>query len=165
VTTPSHDLSEQWGDLTDDAKETEMIDDVIGPIDSVLLDFDAEQPLGEVTDALLRLIDAGLIRLYDIVTIRKDAAGEVAGIDVADLDDRVGLAALAGARSGLLDDDDIAEAGAVMAPGTAALLLLYENAWAAPVVAATRRAGGVAFAVSHVTGQQINDALDALEAS
>jgi hypothetical protein len=140
-----------------------MDDDLVGPIDCVLLDFDAEQPLGEVADALSGLIDAGVIRLYDILAVRKDADDSVAGVEVADLGE-VGLTALAGARSGLLDADDVAVAGAAMEPGTAALLLLYENAWAVPVVAATRRAGGVAFAISHVTGQQVNDALDALEA-
>jgi uncharacterized membrane protein len=140
-----------------------MDDDLVGPIDCVLLDFDAEQPLGEVADALSGLIDAGVIRLYDILAVRKDADDSVAGVEVADLGE-VGLTALAGARSGLLEADDVAVAGAAMEPGTAALLLLYENAWAVPVVAATRRAGGVAFAISHVTGQQVNDALDALEA-
>lgn len=142
-----------------------MDDDVVGPIDCVLLDFDAEQPLGEVADSLLGLIDTGVIRLYDILVVRKAADGSISGVEVADLDTAVGLAGFAGARSGLLDDDDVASAGTAMEPGTAAVLLLYENAWAVPVVAATRRAGGVAFAVSHVTGQQINDALDALEAS
>ena len=140
-----------------------MDDDLVGPIDCVLLDFDAEQPLGEVADALTGLLDAGVIRLYDILAVRKDTDGSIAGVEVADLGE-VGLTALAGARSGLLDGDDVAAAGAAMASGTAALLLLYENAWAVPMVAATRRAGGVAFAISHVTGQQVNDALDALEA-
>lgn len=142
-----------------------MTDDIVGPIDCVLLDFDAEQPLGEVADALLGLIDTGVIRLYDILVVHKAADGAVSGVEIADLDTAVGLVAFAGARSGLLGDDDVASAGMAMEPGTAAVLLLYENAWAVPVVAATRRAGGVAFAVSHVTGQQINDALDALEAS
>lgn len=142
-----------------------MDDDVVGPIDCVLLDFDAEQPLDEVADALNGLIEIGVIRLYDILVVRKDTDGSVTGVDVADLGESFGLARFAGARSGLLGRDDVVSAGTAMDPGTAALLLLYENAWAVPVVAATRRAGGVAFAVSHVTGQQINDALDALEGS
>lgn len=140
-----------------------MDDDLVGPIDCVLLDFDAQQPLNEVADALDGVIESGIIRLYDILAVRKDADGDVTGVEVGDLGDDVGLARFAGARSGLLDADDVAAAGAAMQAGTAAVLLLYENAWAVPVVAATRRAGGVAFAVSHVTGQQINDALDALE--
>jgi uncharacterized membrane protein len=143
--------------------EVVMDDGVVGPIDCVLLDFDAEQPLDDVGEALNRLIEIDVIRLYDILVVRKSSDGSVVGVEVADLGDDVGLTGLAGARSGLLGDDDVATAGAAMDPGTAAMLLLYENAWAVPVVAATRRAGGVAFAVSHVTGQQINDALDALE--
>ena len=52
-----------------------------------------------------------------------------------------------------------------MTPGTIAVLLVYENAWAAPFVAAARKAGGQMVATARVPAQDIIDALDALEAS
>ena len=75
--------------------------------------------------------------------ISKDADG---GVEVLELTDPGGPAAgfsyFAGARSGLLGDEDVQEASAAMDPDTVAALLVYENTWAAPFVAAARRSGG-----------------------
>ena len=55
------------------------------------------------------------------------------GMAIADLDHdgRLDLAVFEGASSGLLDEDDIADAGGVLEPGSSAGILVYENVWAA----------------------------------
>lgn len=102
---------------------------MIGPIDYVLLEFPDQTPSGETAAALLELVDAGIIRVYDITAIRKAADGSVSGFEVTDLTGDVAgsLVAFAGARSGLVGDDDIAEVASAMEPGTIAVLLVYEN--------------------------------------
>jgi dihydroorotase-like cyclic amidohydrolase len=140
--------------------------EALGPIDYVLLEFPDQEPSGEAAAALADLVDAGIINLYDILAVRKAADGSISGFELTDLGDGVaGFTVFAGARSGLLGDEDVAEAGAVMAPGTIAVLLVYENAWAAPFVAAARKAGGQMVATARVPAQDIIEALDALEAS
>lgn len=140
--------------------------DIHGPIDFVLIEFPGTNLRGEMADALLELIDHGTIRLYDLLVVRKDADGTFSGVELADLgDDAGGLVAFSGARSGLLGDDDIAEAAEAMEPGTMAALLLYENAWAIPFVAAARRAGGQLIASARLSAQEVMDALDAAEAA
>ena len=52
------------------------------------------------------------------------------------------MTAFAGASTGMLDDDDAALAAAEIEPGSAAVLIVYENRWAAPFIAAVRRNGG-----------------------
>lgn len=142
-----------------------MTDNAMGPIDFVLIEFPDQEPSGEAAAALADLVDAGVIRLYDILAVRKAADGSVSGFEISDLGDGdTGFAVFAGARSGLLGDDDVAEAAAAMEPGTIAVLLIYENAWAAPFVAAARRAGGEMVASARIPAQDIMDALDALEA-
>ena len=140
--------------------------EALGPIDYVLLEFPDQEPSGEAAAALADLVDAGIINLYDILAVRKAADGSISGFELTDLGDGVaGFTAFAGARSGLLGDDDIAEAGEVMEPGTIAVLLVYENAWAGPFVAAARKAGGQMIATARVPAQDLIDALDTLEAS
>lgn len=142
-----------------------MTDNAMGPIDFVLIEFPDQEPSGEAAAALADLVDAGTIRLYDVLAVRKAADGSVSGFEISDLGDGdTGFAVFAGARSGLLGDDDVAEAAAAMEPGTIAVLLIYENAWAAPFVAAARRAGGEMVASARIPAQDILDALDALEA-
>ena len=85
----------------------------------------------------------------------------------ADLDDKgVGdFAVFEGASSGLLGDEDAAQAADAIEPGSAAAMIVYENRWAAPFAAAVRRNGGVPVAFERITVQDVMDALDAAEAA
>ena len=141
--------------------------DVPGPIDFVLIEFPGDNLTGEAGAALLDLVDRGIVRVFDILIARKDADGTFSGVDIADLtaEGLGGFAAFAGARSGLLGDDDLARAAGAMAPGTMAALIVYENTWAIPFVAAAHRAGGQLIASERIPAQAIIDALDALDAA
>lgn len=137
--------------------------EVPGPIDFVLIEFPGEAVGDEMAAALLDLVDSGTIRLYDLTVIRKDDAGNVASVELSSLGEAI--AGFAGARSGLLSDDDVAEAGAAMEPNTAALLLVYENAWAIPFATAALSQGGQVIATQRLGVQDIIDALDAADAA
>src|SRR5947209_4762294 len=78
---------------------------------------------------------------------------------------RAGLAGLAGARSGLLGDDDLDDAAGVLEPGTVGVVLVYENTWAIPFATAALGEGGQMVATSRLTVQEIMDALDAVESA
>lgn len=77
----------------------------------------------------------------------------------------MGFSYFSGARSGLLGDDDVAEAAGALEPNTVAALIVYENTWAVPFVAAARKNGGEVVASMRIPAGDIMDALDALEAT
>jgi uncharacterized membrane protein len=139
--------------------------DVHGPIDFVLIELPGNGKGDAVAAAVLDLVDRGTIRLYDVLVVTKDEDGTIAGIELQDVTpEGIGsFSAFAGARSGLLGDDDIAEAGAALQPGTVAVLLVYENAWAIPFVAAALDAGGELVASARIPAVEVMAALDALE--
>jgi uncharacterized membrane protein len=141
-------------------------DDVLGPIDYVIIEFSGGKLAGESARELLTLVENGIIRLYDLLVIRKDEDGTFSGIDLTDVDESSigGLTAFAGARSGLIGDDDLKEAADALEPGTVAALIVYENRWAEPFVAAARREGGRMIATARIPAQDLLDALDALDA-
>ncbi|MEZ5239648.1 MAG: DUF6325 family protein [Microthrixaceae bacterium] len=85
------------------------------------------------------------------------------GVDLAAPDAPAGLSVLAGAQSGLFDDEDIAEAASILDPGVFALLIAYENTWASPFVSAAHGAGGRVVASERIPAQAILDTLDALD--
>jgi len=122
---------------------------------------------GEGIPILLDLVDRGIIRVLDALFVRKEADGTFAGFDMAHLDQETAgdLTVFAGASSGMLDDDDVSRVAAEIEPGSAALLLVYENTWAAHFIAAVRRNGGELIANQRVGVQQLIDALDAAEAA
>lgn len=141
--------------------------DVHGPIDFVLIEFSGDRFTGRAADALLDLVEQGIVRVYDLLVVRKDGDGTFSGVEITDLSSEEigGFSAFSGARSGLLDDDDVAAAADAMEPGTVAALIVYENAWAVPFVAAARDAGGQVIAGARIPAQDVMDALDALEAA
>lgn len=138
----------------------------VGPIDYVLIEWRGRQPNGEVAPQVLDLVDRGLIRVLDVAFIAKDEDGSVAGIELADLGDGAAeLSLFEGASSGLISDEDIGEAAGALEPGTSAALLVFENTWAAPFVAAVHRSGGELVASGRIPAEDVLAALDAAEAN
>jgi hypothetical protein len=143
-------------------------DEDLGPVDIVVIAYPAGAPMtGEAAGLLVDLVDRGVIRVLDALFVMKNEDGTISGFDARNLDDKdVGdFAVFEGASSGLLGDDDAATAAEGMEPGSAALLLVYENRWAAPFIAAVRRNGGEAIAFERVPVQELIDALDAAESA
>ncbi|HEX8854649.1 MAG TPA: DUF6325 family protein [Thermoleophilaceae bacterium] len=142
--------------------------DELGPIDLVVIAYPPGAPLtGEAVPLLLDLVDRGIIRVLDAMFVQKNADGSFSGFDARGLDQNsVGdLTVFEGASSGLLDDEDAAIAAEAIEPGTAAVLILYENRWAAPFAAAVRRNGGVVVDNHRIPHQAVIDALDRIEAA
>ena len=140
--------------------------DALGPIDYLVVEFPGNKMTGDGLQELVSLTDRGIIRILDLVFVRKDADGSVSGLAVADLDGdgELDLAVFEGSSSGLLDEDDITEASAVLEPNCSAGILLYENRWAAPFVAALRRGGAELVASGRIPADEFIEALDAAEA-
>ncbi|MFE2871021.1 DUF6325 family protein [Embleya sp. NPDC059259] len=137
-----------------------------GPIDYLVIEFPGSRMTGEGLPLLIDLVDRGIIRVLDLIFIRKDSDGSVRGVELADLtgDDRLDLAVFEGASSGLLAQDDIDDASRVLEPGNSAAVLVYENVWAGPLAAALRRGGARLVANGRIPVQEIVASLDAAEA-
>jgi Family of unknown function (DUF6325) len=146
---------------------TDELED-IGPIDIVLIGFPPGAPMtGEAAPLLADLVERGIVRVLDVLFITKAADGTFSGFSASDVEtDQVGdFAVFEGASSGLIGDEDVATAADAMEPGASAVMIVYENRWAAPFAAAVRRNGGVLLASERIPTQDLIDALDAAEAA
>lgn len=139
--------------------------DLMGPVDYLVIEFPGSRMTGEGLPLLVDLVDRGIIRILDFVFVMKDDDGSVRGLEVADLDGDgdLDLAVFEGASSGLLDEEDLAEAGGVLDPGSSAAVLVYENVWAAPLAVALRRGGAQLAASGRIPVQALIAAVDAAE--
>jgi hypothetical protein len=138
----------------------------MGPIDYVLIEWPGRQPNGEAAPHLVDLVERGVIRVLDVAFFAKDEDGSVAGLELADLGDGAAeLSVFEGASSGLLGDDDLAEAAGALDPGTSAALLVFENTWAAPFVGAVHSSGGQLVASGRIPAEDVLAALEAAEAN
>jgi hypothetical protein len=104
--------------------------------------------------------------VLDVLFVKRNEDGTVSGFEAADLDgDTIGdLKVFEGASSGLLGEDDAATVGEALAPGSAGVMIVYENRWAAPFAAAVRRNGGAVVANHRITVQELMDAIDTADA-
>jgi hypothetical protein len=139
-----------------------------GPIDIVVIGYPADAPLtGDAAPYLLDLVDRGIIRVLDVLFVMEGEDGTFSGFEATDIDsESLGdLHVFAGASSGLLGDDDVDTVAQTIEPGTAALMIMYENTWAAPFAAAVRRNGGVLIDNQRISHADLLEALDAAESA
>jgi hypothetical protein len=137
----------------------------LGPVDIVVIGFPPDAPkTGAAIPLFVDLVDRGIIRVLDVLVVGKDSDGHVSGLELADLDgDGVqGLRVFEGASTGMLGDEDADAAGEGLDPGEVAVLICFENTWAAPFVTTVHRNGGRLVAFERIPAQDVLDAVDAL---
>jgi hypothetical protein len=144
-----------------------MTEALVGPIDYLAVEFPAARLEGKAMQAIVDLVEAGIIRVLDLRAAVVDADGVMSAVALTDLDGdgMLDLAVFEGVESGLLDDDDLRESASLIAPGNGVGLIVYENTWAGPFVAALREVGAEVISSGRIPATEVLDALDRLEAS
>jgi len=140
-------------------------DDNLGPISYLIAEFPGNKTTGEGFAALVDIVDRGLIRILDLIFVRREMDGAMEVLELQDIDGdgQLDLAVFTGVSSGLMDHSDIADAAAAIEPGSSAGILIYENRWALPFVQALRRADAQLVAAGHIPHDAILASLDATE--
>ncbi len=140
--------------------------DELGPIDYVIVEFPrgASNFTGEMAKELLALVDAGTIRVVDILILTKDEDGTVEATELSDVPELGELQALEAELAELLAAEDVEHLAAAMEPGSTAGVLIWENLWAAPFASAARRSGGQLIATGRIPIQAIIASIEADQA-
>ncbi len=140
--------------------------DELGPVDYIVVEFPAGESnfTGEMTKELLALVDAGTIRVIDVLILTKNEDGSVDAMELSDVGELGELVALEAQLAELLAEEDVEQLAAAMDPGTTAGVLIWENLWAAPFAAAARRSGGQLIANGRIPIQAIIASIEADEA-
>jgi hypothetical protein len=137
----------------------------LGPIDYLVVEFPpgTSNFTGEMAAEIGRLVDAKLVRVLDLLILRKGPDGTVEALEIDDLDEVDELRAAEGQLAELLAEEDVENLAAAMEPGSVAGVLVWENSWAAPFASAARRAGGQLIASGRIPIQAILASLEADE--
>jgi hypothetical protein len=150
---------------TDGGKRMSDADTELGPVDYVVVAFPAGRAnfSGEMASELKALMDSNTVRVLDLVLVTKFTDGSVEASELRDADDsEVGqLRAAEADLAVLLAESDVDEIGGVLEPGSSAVVLVWENTWAAPFGAAVRRSGGQLVADGRIPTQAILAAVEA----
>ena len=138
-------------------------DELLGPVDMVVIGYPPEAPkTGEALPLFIDLVDRGIINVLDVRGFRKNDDGTFTAFDIDDIDGIPEVTLLEGAETGMIGDEDIRAVVEEVEPGAAALMIVFENQWAAPFVNAVHRNGGRLIAYERIGAQDLLDALEAL---
>lgn len=146
---------------------TEVSLEELGPVDYLIVEFPAGTSnfSGEMAAELRKLVDAGTIRLIDVLILTKDADGTIDATELSDAGELGELQELEAELAELLAAEDIERLAAAMDPGSTAGVLVWENTWAAPFASAARRSGGQLIANGRIPIQAIIASIEAEQAT
>lgn len=116
----------------------------LGPIELLVIKFPGNHFTGEIGPALKKLVDSGTIRVIDLLFAIKNKNGDVAVLEINDLDDDdfAVFDPVVSDVSGMLTEDDARAIARALEPNSSAGLLLFENTWAAEFTEAVLNANG-----------------------
>ncbi|MEU0560529.1 DUF6325 family protein [Dactylosporangium sp. NPDC006015] len=137
----------------------------MGPVDYLVVEFPDGRVTGEGLPLLVDLVERGIIRILDLVFVRKRGDGTVEGLELTDVDHdgKLDLLMFEGVTTGLVDAEDLADAADVLNQGSVAAILVYENRWAAPLATTLRRGGGQLVAGGRIPVQALLAAVERVD--
>jgi Family of unknown function (DUF6325) len=143
------------------------VDDVdeLGPVDWIVVEFPGSRFNGQIAPALLDLVERDLVRVLDLLVLKKDADGSLEAFELSDLDEGEigGFREYESELAMLLSEEDVTSLAAAIEPGSSAAVLVWENTWAAPFASAVRRSGGQLVASGRIPIQALLAAIEADE--
>jgi hypothetical protein len=143
------------------------VDDVdeLGPVDWIVIEFPGSKFNGQIAPALRDLVERDLIRVLDLLVLKKDADGTLETFELSDLDvGEIGeFQDYEAELAMLLSEEDVTSIAAAIEPGSSAAVLVWENTWAAPFGSAVRRSGGQLVASGRIPIQALLAAIEADE--
>jgi hypothetical protein len=144
--------------------EVDAIDE-LGPVDWIVVEFPGSRFNGQIAPALLDLVERDLVRVLDLLVLKKDDDGSLEAFELSDLDEgEVGeLRTYESELAMLLSEEDVTSLAAAIEPGSSAAVLVWENVWAAPFASAVRRSGGQLVASGRIPIQALLAAVEADE--
>jgi hypothetical protein len=137
----------------------------LGPVDWIVVEFPGSRFNGQIAPALRDLVERDLIRVLDLVVLKKDSDGSLEAFELSDLDEgEIGeLRSYEAQLAMLLSEDDVTAVAAAIEPGSSAAVLVWENTWAAPFASAVRHSGGQLVASGRIPIQALLAAIEADE--
>lgn len=137
----------------------------VGPVEYIVLAFPGNQFNGDVVPALSELVEQGLVRILDLVFVKKDADGGAGGFELGDLthEEASAFSKLNHQVKGLFNEQDLARIAADLPNNSSAALLVWENVWATRFRNAVLDSGGQLLAYDRIPAGTVQAALEYAE--
>lgn len=134
------------------------------PVTYLVIEFPGSKLKGEIIPALADLVEQGMIRILDLLVVRKHLDGTLEALEVSSLEgeEAAALSHLVPPTIGLFNERDIALLSEALELGSTAGFLLFEHLWAKNFTDAIANADGRWVLMQSVPQDVVNEALAAL---
>ena len=134
----------------------------VGPVDIYIIGFPGNKFTGKIAPAIKELVDNGTIRILDLLFVMKAEDGTVATLEIEDLgQEGAAFAELDITEPGSLNEEDADEVRDDLPANSSALLVAFENLWAARVASAMADADAVLIDSIRIPVDVVQEALAA----
>jgi len=135
----------------------------IGPVDVAVISFEGSEFNTDVVPSLTSLQANGIVQVIDLAFVRKDADGSTSIIELADEDVPEAFEQITEAQFDLLSEEDLTDVANRLEPSSAALVVVWENSWAARFASAVRLSHGRVAMLERIPRENVERAITALE--
>jgi hypothetical protein len=137
----------------------------LGPVEYMVIDFPGNRFTGDIAPAIADLVDRGVVRILDLVFVKKGADGSVTSFEYDELEEGEPFAAIDGEADGMLSEEDVRELAGTIPVDSSALFVVWEDLWASDLSRAIRSAGGELVGGGRIPSHLLSEAVEAAEAA
>jgi uncharacterized membrane protein len=128
-----------------------------GPADLYVVAFPSEHVPDQIREAVLQTLGSGVIKLLDLVLVRRGQDGSTEVLEIESLGEEFDLTLIETTGNGLVGQEDLDELIEEVEPGTSVLVFLFENTWARSIAAAVRDTGAVVISAQRFPADVVNE--------
>jgi Family of unknown function (DUF6325) len=138
--------------------------DTIGPVDVAVITFTGSDFTRTIAPALAGLESSGTVRVIDLAFVRKAADGSTSIVEPADEAVAEAFERITDSQVDLLSDADLADLADTLTPETLAMVVVWENSWAARFATSVRSLDGRVAMLERIPHENVERAIVALDA-
>lgn len=135
----------------------------IGPVDVAVIAFEGHEFDTSVAPALTDLHASGTVQVIDLAFVRKDADGTTSIVELADDSVAEAFDQITDSQFDLLSEADLTDIANGLEPASAALVIVWENSWAARFASAVAEHHGRVAMLERIPRENVERAITALE--
>jgi uncharacterized membrane protein len=134
----------------------------LGPVSYTVIAFPGNQFNGSIIPEIEKLVVNDVVRILDLVFVLKDEQGDTVSLEFDQMDELAAFGDIEGEVGGLVNAEDLDHVAANLPAGNSALVILWEDLWAKPLVEALRGSGGVLIDSARIPADLIEAAFEDL---
>jgi uncharacterized membrane protein len=135
----------------------------VGPVDIAVIAFDGDKFDSGLAPTLAGLQANGIVRFIDLAFVTKDSRGQTQVVELADDEVTASYRQIADPQFDVVKEADLESLASELPPESSALVVVWENAWAADFAAAVSESNGRVMAFERIPFETVRRAFEALE--